>query len=571
MSLLNPSASYHVTLQEQLGLVGRALALQRALIWTSRGLMLGIAFDLALVLWAWTRDALGTLPIALFALPPVILAAIAGTTALFVRHSTPELARRVDRAAGLQERSVTALELGRRGDEHPLALAQMRDAVEHLRRIELLETFPLRAPRRELFVSAVLAALAVIFAVVPNPWLLTAKASNPSVTAAQEQAQKVDRMADALNTQQNPQLVPLQDLLKRGAQTMQTQSNQPDDVLSSLDDLQQAIQALSANDDQFSAALASIASALAADPSTQQLAAAINSGDLNQISRATRSLAQQTSQMDSQQRQQVAAVLRQAATNASQSSTDVAANLSAAADALQAGQDGQTGQDAQNGQDGSQTGASSQTSAQQALNQLANSADAAAARQNASSQLQASQNALEHALGRAPSRSTSSGGGPGTGSTSAQQGQSNGQSGQDGQDQAQGSGGQGGQDQSGDQGGQQGNGASGNSNGGNGQSGGSGYSTGGQNQNNTGNPTNLDSVTRPEQVPSDGSVPPDTSSQDPYLGQAGKSDSTVGQEAVNPSYESKSTQGGNSGSIPIGLRDLVKDYFSSLDQKQQGR
>ncbi|MBV9355011.1 MAG: hypothetical protein JO023_05735, partial [Chloroflexi bacterium] len=535
MSLLNPSASYHVTLQGHLGLVGRALALQRALLWMSRGLVLGIALDLTVVLWAWTRDGLGSVPFGLFAIPPVILAALAATIALFVRHSTPELARRVDRAAGLQERSVTALELGRRGDEHPLALAQMRDAVEHLRRVELLETFPLRAPRPELFVGAVLAALAVIFAVVPNPWLLSARAANPTVTAAQEQAQKVDRMADALNAQQNPQLAPLQDLLKRGAQTMQTQSNQPDDVLSSIDDLQQAIQAMSANDDQLSAALAAIASALASDPSTQQLAAAINSGDLNQISRATRSLAQQTAQMDSQQRQQVAAVLRQAAINAGQSSEAVSSDLSAAAAALQGGQDGQTAQDAQNGQDGSQSGASAQTSAQQALNELANSTDAAAARQNASSQLQASQNALERALGRAPSRSTSSGGGPGTGSSSAQQGQSNGQSGQDGQEQGQGSGQQGGQDQSGDQGGQQGNGASGNSNGGNGQSGGSGYSTGGQNQNNTGNPSSLDSVTRPEQVPSDGSASPDTSSQDPYLGQAGKGNSTVGQEAVNPS------------------------------------
>jgi len=36
---------------------------------------------------------------------------------------------------------------------------------------------------------------------------------------------------------------------------------------------------------------------------------------------------------------------------------------------------------------------------------------------------------------------------------------------------------------------------------------------------------------------------------------------------VQPTYSNKPTQGNDSGSIPLGLRDLVKDYFSSLDQK----
>ena len=39
------------------------------------------------------------------------------------------------------------------------------------------------------------------------------------------------------------------------------------------------------------------------------------------------------------------------------------------------------------------------------------------------------------------------------------------------------------------------------------------------------------------------------------------------QEAVQPSFSNKPTQGNDTSSIPLGLRDLVKDYFSSLDQK----
>ena len=37
--------------------------------------------------------------------------------------------------------------------------------------------------------------------------------------------------------------------------------------------------------------------------------------------------------------------------------------------------------------------------------------------------------------------------------------------------------------------------------------------------------------------------------------------------SLKPDEVSKPTQGNDSGSIPLGLRDLVKDYFSSLDKK----
>src|SRR5262249_26605199 len=96
---------------------------------------------------------------------------------------------------------------------------------------------------------------------------------------------------------------------------------------------------------------------------------------------------------------------------------------------------------------------------------------------------------------------------------------------------------------------------------------GGGYSTGGQNQNRTGGVSNMDTVTRPEQVPTNGNVTPDESSQNPYLGDAGNGSAQTSDEDVQPSFSRKPTQGNDSSSIPLGLRDLVKDYFSSLDQK----
>jgi hypothetical protein len=77
----------------------------------------------------------------------------------------------------------------------------------------------------------------------------------------------------------------------------------------------------------------------------------------------------------------------------------------------------------------------------------------------------------------------------------------------------------------------------------------------------------MDAVTTPQQD-TDGSAPPDYSMDNPYLGDAGDGSSHVGDQSVNPSFQrGKATQGNDQGTIPLGLRDLVKDYFSSLGQK----
>src|SRR5262249_24321395 len=98
---------------------------------------------------------------------------------------------------------------------------------------------------------------------------------------------------------------------------------------------------------------------------------------------------------------------------------------------------------------------------------------------------------------------------------------------------------------------------------------GGGYSNGGQNQNNTVQASQLDTITSPQQVPSNGPVTPDESSVKPYLADAGSGSSQASDESVQASYSRQPTNGNDSQSIPIGLRDLVKDYFSSLDQNQK--
>jgi hypothetical protein len=574
MTMLSPAATYHAELREQLDSVGRALAIQRALLWLARGLAVGTIVVLGLVMWAWITDRVPTLQIPLLVALPIATGAVTAVGTIFIRHRTPELARRVDRAARLQERSTTALELGAQGVEYPLAVAQMRDAVEHLKRVDLLEAFPLRMPRHELLTAFFVVLVAAIVAVSPNPWVLRARATNPAISIAREQAQRVQRLADSIQPANSPELDALRQLVSKGARTIDARSNEPDAALNSLQDLEEQVQQMSAGDDQLAAALAAISSALAANSATQPLSDAINTGDMRQIAQATKDLAAASQSMSSQDQASLAKALQDAAQAAGRVSQSVSGQLSDAADALQgsgasAGSaSGDPSQASQSDQTGQQAAGSSTAqngrSASDALNQLSNSAAAAGERQRAASQLESSRNALERALGRTQSRSGSNSTNSRS-SSSSQNGQnSNGQN----ADQSPGAG----QGQPGDQTGDgtdgTGGGASGNGQGQGGDTGqGGGYSTGGQNQNNTGASSSLDGITSDQQVPTNGSVTPDESQTNPYLGDAGTSSAQAQSESVQPSYSSKPTQGNDTGSIPLGMRDLVKDYFSSLDQK----
>ena len=420
---------------------------------------------------------------------PFGVALLFGLASLIGRQDERSLARRVDRAAALQERSVTALELGARGDEQALALAQMRDAVEHLRRLDPLAAFPIRVPKPELMTTVLVGLVAVLLAIAPNPWLLRQRAANPAVNVAREQATRVDRLADSLHPEQSQEIQQLRDLVRKGARTIDARSNEPESALNALEDLEQQIRDMSAGDDQLSAALSAIASALAADPNTQQLADAINTGDLRQVAQAAKDLAQRADQLDGDEKAQVARTLRDAASRASRASPGAAGDLADAAAALGGANAGQDASDAANGQDGQQgasqasSGGQNGRSAQEALNSLSSSAASAAERQRAASQLEASRNALERALGRTQSRSAS---GASSSSSSSGRSSSRGQSGQNGDQTGDGSG----QGQASDQSGS-GDQGSGGAQGGDGSTGGEegqggGYSTGGTPQNRTG-------------------------------------------------------------------------------------
>ena len=77
----------------------------------------------------------------------------------------------------------------------------------------------------------------------------------------------------------------------------------------------------------------------------------------------------------------------------------------------------------------------------------------------------------------------------------------------------------------------------------------------------------MDTITTPQQVPSNSPFAPDRAAPTRIWSTRATATRRPPKNRFSRRSRSKPTQGNDSGSIPLGLRDLVKDYFSSLDKK----
>src|SRR5258707_5026246 len=99
MTMLSPAATYHAELREQLGSVGRALSVQRGLLWLARGLAAGTVAVLGLEVLAWIRDAVRAVPPLVPVGLPLPLSPAFAMGSQFIRHNTAHPAPRLGPAA----------------------------------------------------------------------------------------------------------------------------------------------------------------------------------------------------------------------------------------------------------------------------------------------------------------------------------------------------------------------------------------------------------------------------------------------------------------------------------------
>jgi hypothetical protein len=511
---------------------------------------------------------------------------IATSVQAFRRPTRMHAAKQADRRLSLHERMITALEL--QGPEHrssPLVQAQLDDALRHIRGIDAWHAFPLSFPRRHAVRFALLLVLAALAIVVPSPRRDAAlrdqairRVIASEAARLNKEAVEITKSGQDLTPEQQAAVAALQHLAKMPVQ----QATSREEALAKLSAAEAALR-LQQNGTSASTkqALDQAAATLATDQTTASLAASIASGDAAKTAQDLAKLAQQAATLTPDERDRLAATLRAAGAKAAKADPSVGAALQRAGDAVdngdtaaqqqafnqaastiaqgqrsiqsqsqvdralaqiqasqrtisQSGDPGQQGsntQQAQNGQSGMPTQAGTAGAPGATFGQSGAAATAGASGQGQAGQASGQPDAQSGAPGQGNSQNQ--GQAQGADSAAGQvAGQTAGQSNGQGQGQGQGQvGGNG-----------QGNGASGRI-----------Y-----------NPGN--NGLHPEQVNGQQSAAGRTET-DQATGATNpvQNSSYVPYTDLYPPYKQQATEAMDGSYIPLNMKDLVRDYFSSLD------
>jgi len=536
-SLGAPGFADRTELWERLTLVGRVLKLQLIVTWSIRLTLAGLALD---CLWlGGSRVFPYIVPVPLLPAVPLALVGLGALTLTFWRPSMAFLARNADRQLSLKERLTTAVELqterssagGADGVGQKLAGLQLQDAIGHFRHVEPVEAFPIRISLKELNIALALAIVAIVLVVVPNSMQQTVRQREQVQRSIKQEAERLNKLAEQvaeLNVE-NPseELQHIEQALREAAHMLNQGSMNGEEALAALSALEQRLQALQGQGNgDLEEALSSLAGSLAQDPTTRQLGTSLARGDYKQAAEDLRRLAEQIDSLSPAERARLARSLRQAGQRASRANQGLAQSLSQSANALEQG---------------------NVTDSQNALGNTAGQIERAAGqlragneRERAMSQLQQSRSAVSRSVQQQQSQARGQPGSRQPGS----RGSSSSESGEDGDSQA-GPGSNEGDPSAGDRPG--------------GSSAGTGsnprseeiydpaFASSRQERLNEGQPfTPTDSYDNPNP-------------EDPY-----RNDAQVGYSQVYARYQDKAVQSLQNSYIPVGLKDLVKDYFSSL-------
>jgi hypothetical protein len=186
-----------IDLSQSLHLWIRRLRTQRALTWALRGLILGLAFSLALgSIGLYRAELLRSEFLALVIFTPVLAALLSALVAFFWRIQPLEAARYFDRRFGLKERVSTALELNQRAGNIPPEMIerQLQDAVTASKQVSLRQALPFRYNLWE-------GAIALLFVLLISAvwfrgerWFLAGQQSRAVEQAVTEQETKIEEI-----------------------------------------------------------------------------------------------------------------------------------------------------------------------------------------------------------------------------------------------------------------------------------------------------------------------------------------------------------------------------------------
>jgi len=581
----------------------RRLRAQQSLVWLPRALWPGLVLGIVLAIVSRLRPWLLSGQILMATAITLVVVLLAMMLLVWLWQRSPlASARQFDVQFGLKERMSAALELmdGRITSHEEITSRQLDDAWNKAGFVKLSEDLPLIWHGREWMFGVLMAALLAVLLILPNPQAAAVEQASDTQAAIDAAAEEVkdiipDVAADSeLDEAEREQLL---QTLETSLDTLESPEITPEEAFAALSSAETALQEqadqLNQQLDAQNAALQQAADQLRQASSAEPQNA--GQGDSAQeISDMLNQMAQQIENMDASQRQAAQNALEQAAQDLQSVSPQAAQQMQQAAQQMQQGNN-----------------SAAQSSMQQASQQMQQTSQGQQAQQNSAQQMQQSANQAQQAASQVAQQSQQQGqpqnqqGQQGQQSQQSQQGQSSQQQGQGsqqgqqgnqpGQEGAQPSSGQQGGQQSGQQSqqgsgseGQQGNqssqspssgtgGGAGDQEGGPSESGGQ-QSSGPIETNNNPDGQGVDPSAElfdPRRLNQQGDdtvvLEPDASDMPVAEGDFAENapgDVTVPYQELFSDYRDDANQALESDYIPLGMRDVVRDYFSSLEPGQ---
>jgi hypothetical protein len=548
-------------LRERISEWSRRARLQRSIALLFFGLAsgLGIALLIALASRAFPLMATSTV---------IVLAIVLALAGVFIAIAWPWLraartqpitwARRFDHAFGLQERMSTALEIAD-GDiasqSDLLRNSQRKDTTRSLDQIDAKTLLPLKISRRDALVSLLFIVALVIALALPNPQqqILAQREELRSTIAQQVQQLEQAKQAIQQSALSDAQKKLALDALDAARRELEDPNITPEEAMAAINEAQSTLDAL--NDEaarQQAEDLQRAGESLTPDELTNNLSNALANQDFQRAAEEMRDLGtdNQTGQpLTDEQQQRTANQLDQLARGVQNSDPQLAQQMRDAAQQLREGNPQQAQQSLEQAAN-SLKQAQQQNAASQALDNAQQRAEAArqaiaeqAAQQQQAQQSQAGQQQQgQQQAGQQAQQGQQSQ----LGDTSQQGATMGGENSQSGAQQSSASAAQNGQPSS---------------------------PSSSQKSDDFGSENQ---VYAPQRLGSDGSqvVLPDSQGQAapnaqgrPNTALAGSS--TVPYEQVFSDYSKAADDALQTGQVPAEMRDYVRDYFSSLDPRQQ--
>jgi hypothetical protein len=541
-------------LQEALRPVIMRLRREHYLIALMRALAVALAGSLLLFILAFFRPWADVPTYCLAGAGVILLLALAW--AVISRPGLWEAACQAD-AQGLKERVSTALELSGRPPGNELQTRQREDALNRLQALDMEASFPLRLPRREGKVLVALALFLIAANVIPNPQqgeVERQRAIRREIAQQQKQVEKVKN--DLARKNEKSPSVRREEGIKALEDLEQelNRTKKQEQAMKSLTGTEEQLKKLAGEgQEDINHDLQKLSQALKQNEAGQEIGEKLAAGDSREIKTGFDRLAAKTAAMTAADKQKLAASLSQAA--ASMHDGGLQSQLNQAAQSLSSGSAQAAGSKlsalgATLGEMSAQSAVNTDLAQAQMALQSARTGIAAAAGSGNSASMAAAGSSNRQPGGNTPGGGNSPGG-TGAGSGQGSQGQGAGQGAGAGAGAGIGSSNQDSQ--------RQGNSSSGRPSGGN--------------------------------LPADMSVGEYEKIYDPArLGRAGETSYVKGQEGSGPQqtveidnpdivpdsmlpyqqvigeYSQAARESLNRSVIPAATQDLVRDYFSSLEE-----